>query len=684
MSHTKPRKRTLGALAAVAGLIGAVAIVVPSLAAASPSVVRLHLGSDGRYFAYGDVTQPLATASGSCALASPEPLIDLGAGGPSHATPGLKHDSLGVKSNSSGRPCAQVSGSESLTLRRGPSLGGRRFSGVRLDVEVTGNAVVKAVVSSSTRSELYVLQTGRSISSSQQAEPDYDSVLPYLASSGPGDQTDACASPSASGPNSGPSDNCQWTIMPDFEFDSITLYADGGTVSLEGGGDHGSAIGDFETLLYLAGSPPVAEDDAFTTNEDTSVSGNVLGNDTDPDGGALSAVIGDLPADGDVTLASDGGFTYTPDPDWFGTDSFTYLATDGDGETDEATVTITVDPVNDPPEPIEEPEPVVTDEDTPVTVPVGTDIDGPTIVAECTVTDEEGAEVPGAVVVSNGDGTVDLTPPPNFNGTLVLTCSLTDGEATAESETIVVIGVDPVNDPPVAVDDEAEVATAGSVAIDVLANDTDVDGDPLTIVDVGDVLPAGATAVASSGQVIYTPPPDYDGPGSFTYRAADAASQSVPATVSVEVYPTICTQETVSDEDDDTSGEFTRLEDSEDCKRYVLDTDDEDGTVTFVPEGGDVVSYRGFVSLGAEAAPAPGGPGSFPLLLRYDPAGGTDYRPVQWCTSAEFDEAGIVTSATLPPGEAWCIVGADLRANGTGDIVTVWQVYGRDDPRFTR
>ena len=88
---------------------------------------------------------------------------------------------------------------------------------------------------------------------------------------------------------------------------------------------------------------PVAVNDAATTDEDTAVSGNVLGNDTDVDAGTtLTATLGASPAHGTVTLAADGSFTYTPNADFNGTDSFTYTASDGAAASNVATVTITV------------------------------------------------------------------------------------------------------------------------------------------------------------------------------------------------------------------------------------------------------------------------------------------------------------------------------------------------------
>src|SRR5207249_7776811 len=88
---------------------------------------------------------------------------------------------------------------------------------------------------------------------------------------------------------------------------------------------------------------PVAVDDAFTTAEDTPLTGNVLSNDTDVDTGTtLTAAIVANPTHGTVTLVSTGAFTYTPAPNYNGSDSFTYKASDGTADSNVATVAITV------------------------------------------------------------------------------------------------------------------------------------------------------------------------------------------------------------------------------------------------------------------------------------------------------------------------------------------------------
>jgi hypothetical protein len=98
--------------------------------------------------------------------------------------------------------------------------------------------------------------------------------------------------------------------------------------------------------------PPTASNDAYSTNEDAPLNvaaPGVLGNDSDPNGDPITAVKLTDPAHGSVTLRADSSFTYTPQPNFSGSDAFTYAANDGGSSSNPATVTITVNPVNDPP-----------------------------------------------------------------------------------------------------------------------------------------------------------------------------------------------------------------------------------------------------------------------------------------------------------------------------------------------
>src|SRR5205814_1571140 len=102
---------------------------------------------------------------------------------------------------------------------------------------------------------------------------------------------------------------------------------------------------------------PVAANDAYSTNEDTVLNitaPGVLGNDTDSDGNPLTVALITGVAHGTLTLNANGSFTYTPAANYNGPDSFTYKANDGTVDSGIATVTITVNAVNDAPAAIDD------------------------------------------------------------------------------------------------------------------------------------------------------------------------------------------------------------------------------------------------------------------------------------------------------------------------------------------
>ena len=115
----------------------------------------------------------------------------------------------------------------------------------------------------------------------------------------------------------------------------------------------------FAVVSTEANSVPVAGDDSFSTDEDQPLSvvePGVLGNDTDGDSDALTAAVVASVAHGDLNLAADGAFVYTPTVGFHGVDGFTYQAHDGAALSNMATVTITVEEVT-PPDPTLPPDP---------------------------------------------------------------------------------------------------------------------------------------------------------------------------------------------------------------------------------------------------------------------------------------------------------------------------------------
>jgi len=307
----------------------------------------------------------------------------------------------------------------------------------------------------------------------------------------------------------------------------------------------GASVSNLATVtigVLPVNDPPVAMDEAFNINEDTTLTvtaPGVLLNDTDPDGDPLTAQLATGPGNAQTfILNSNGSFTYTPLPNFNGVDTFTYRAFDGVAQSNLATVTINIAPVND--NPIAVNDAYSTDEDLTLSVPAITGIlandsdpDGDELFAEL-VTGPASAAAFGL----NPDGSFSYTPAPDFNGNDTFTYRAFDGQARSNLATVF-ITVNPVNDAPVALDDayttDEDLALNVPAITGVLANDSGPDGQGLTAVLVSPPANAAAFNLASSGAFSYTPTPDFFGQTSFTYRASDGTALSNLATVTITV-----------------------------------------------------------------------------------------------------------------------------------------------------
>ena len=276
---------------------------------------------------------------------------------------------------------------------------------------------------------------------------------------------------------------------------------------------------------------PIANDDTAEVNENDNVLINVLTNDTDPDGDSLSVIAFSDPENG--TISQEGSnLRYTPNENFYGTDIFTYEITDGNEGSATATVTITVNKVNE----INQ-TPVANDDTAEVT-----ENDNVLISVLANDTDPDGDSLsviafsdPENGTITQEESNLRYTPNENFYGTDIFTYEITDGNegsATA-TVTITVNKVNEINQTPVANDDTAKVIENNNILIDVLANDTDPDGDSLSIIAFSD--PENGTISQEGSNLRYTPNENFYGTDIFTYEITDGNEGSATATVTITV-----------------------------------------------------------------------------------------------------------------------------------------------------
>jgi VCBS repeat-containing protein len=321
-----------------------------------------------------------------------------------------------------------------------------------------------------------------------------------------------------------------------------------------------------EDSLKLVGTAPavddtseasIAQDDSATTDEDTPLVGNVLadngnGPDSDPEGDPLTVSTTPVtdPEHGTVVLEDNGSFIYTPDENFYGEDKFTYEVFDDNGDIDTATVSITVEPVNDAP--VAEDDLVTTDEDTPLVGNVladngnGPDSDPDGDALTVSTTPASGPE--HGTLELEADGTFTYTPDENFYGDDGFVYEVSDGNGGSDTASVS-ITVEPVNDDPVATPDRLAITADESLgytgSLDVVANDDDVDNanDELfvsaingTAVQPGDGVDLGYGAFVSleaDGRTVSYEDPDYNGPFDFEYTVSDGAGGEATAMVDV-------------------------------------------------------------------------------------------------------------------------------------------------------
>ena len=259
--------------------------------------------------------------------------------------------------------------------------------------------------------------------------------------------------------------------------------------------------------------------DRLSVAEGSSVGGNVLDNDDDPDGGLLTAALVAGPEHGTLVLNSDGSFTYVPEDGYDGLDSFVYSASDSSGDTANATVLLTVTPFN---------EPAKANRDNFVaTINTPLEIGARRGVLK-NDTDPEGNPFSATLVTGPANGTLSLeedgsfiyTPRAGFLGEDSFTYGITGGDTATVTLRVLQRGQDRAG--PDAAADRVVAPKGKSVSIDVLDNDFDSSGlDPSTVTIVSGPKKGTVDVDSETGEITYQRSGSATGDDSFTYTVAD-------------------------------------------------------------------------------------------------------------------------------------------------------------------
>ncbi|WP_052380483.1 Ig-like domain-containing protein [Paenibacillus camerounensis] len=334
-------------------------------------------------------------------------------------------------------------------------------------------------------------------------------------------------------------------------------------------GRGGTTLG--TVTVNVAPNPPVVTDVTLTAGSNVLVAGQITA--VDPDGNALTFTLLSPPVNGTVIVNPDGTFTYTPNLNFIGTDSFTVLVTDSTGATSTGTTTINV--VNLPP--VAAGTSVTTNENVPVSGAVtATDPDGNPL------TFTVGMPPANGNAVVNPDGSFTYTPNPGFAGSDVFAVLVSDGfGGTAMASVIVTV----LNLPPVAQDLSIGGFPNTPVSGQVIASDPS--GDPLTYT-INSFPISGTVVLNPNGSFTYTPFFGFTGVDSFTVQVTDSNGASTVATVMITIplLPPVITDvayDTLADVP--VSGQITAVDPEGTLITFTLATPPATGTVVVNPDG---------------------------------------------------------------------------------------------------
>ena len=408
---------------------------------------------------------------------------------------------------------------------------------------------------------------------------------------------------------------------------------------------------------------PISYAQSVATDEDTPLVITLTSSDVDNDESEMIYSIGVAPQNGTAALTGANQVTYTPNANFHGTDSFQYRVNDGGKNSGLATISITVNSINDTPLAQAQAITLLEDSTKAITL-VGTDVDGDALTYTVT-------QHPSHGTLTGTAPNLTYAPSENYNGSDAFAFIVNDG--TVDSVPAVIsITVNPVNDAPVATAQEISVEEDGSVGITLAG--TDVDGDALTYTVV--TQPSHGTLSGSAPNLTYTPNANYNGNDALTFTVRDSGGlTSSAATVSIIVLPVndapVATAQAVSLNEDasldialtgtDLDGDALTYSIASQPSHGSLDFDDDTGVVTYTPNadynGSDAFTFT--VNDGTvDSAPAM-------ISITVEPINDAPVASAQQIVVDEDHSTGITLEGTDVDGDALTYAIATQPLHGT-------------------
>jgi len=312
--------------------------------------------------------------------------------------------------------------------------------------------------------------------------------------------------------------------------DSFTFLVNDGSVN--------SAPATVSITIKSVNDPPVAKSQAVSTQEDTPITITLVGSDIDNTD--ITYKVTSNPTKG-ILEGKAPELKYTPNPDFFGDDSFDFTVSDGFIESNSTTVKITVSSINDPP--TANPQSVVTDEDNAIDILLaGADVESDPLTFKITKNPVNGS-------TSGNPPNVKYKPNPDFSGTDSFTFVANDGKADSQTATIT-ITINEINDPPTV--KAVSVKTEEDTPVKITLTGSDPEGENLTFRVTQQ--PSHGALAGTPPELTYTPQPNFNGNDSFTFVASDGKADGGTETVSIAVNtsndpPVASPQSITTDED---------------------------------------------------------------------------------------------------------------------------------------